>query len=724
MYVNASYLNCIDFTIFRTGMTYKIVRKRDEILAVTKIHAIKTTTSKALIYIENPAKTEGQLLVSAYNTEPQTAAIDFEITASAARKAKGTNAKSPGNLAYHLIQSFSPDDDLTPEQAHEIGKRLAMEFTDGKYEYVIATHVDKGHLHNHIIINAVSFYDYKKLRTVPYRTARQIRNISDRLCAEAELSVIGSPQQLGQQYSDYSKKRKQTPVRTEIRRRLNFCLDRATDYEQFQQMAAELGIQIKDGGKYVSYRYEGGKPVRDNKLADTDKYTVAGIKERLQSNRTAWEHIGAVLDGISPQATPEQRQEMLKQAGIQTKTNRRTGAVSYLAHEADDDWLPEDALPGTAATPLLERYKATVRTSPNTPDTLVTLAAGQIVKSTSRGLVVQTQDKNGNAAILMVEREQVEATPDGRVQIAIGSQFEYDITYPDDAHGALRGGELIRQIELTNHVEPVRVELTAEQIKSMSLKGVTVTLPQAGIERAFIQNEYVQRDKLAGTCAVLLYPNWDYSFVPTSDEKARQNMKGTDLAAALGRPIQTVDSGNSLRQRIAYVERKAQIVNAKHLAQTFQNMAHGGYKTADDFAPQLRGIQKEQQAVHAQISELEQKNRQYAVAARNLQTCATYGSLQTEYLQKNAVTKRLFFAKHKDALQAYQKASEQLESMGIHQTVEPEKVCNLIKATEQQIHQLQEQLATLREQEHEVLSQQRTVQEIQDREEEQHENTF
>lgn len=537
-------------------------------MAVTKIHAIKATTSKALLYIENPAKTEGQLLVSAYNTEPQTAAIDFEITATAAYKARSTGSRQNTNLAYHLIQSFSPDDDLTPEQAHEIGKQLAQEFTGGKYEFVIATHVDKGHLHNHIIINAVSFYDYKKLRTVPYKTARQIRGISDRLCAEAELSVVESPQQLGQQYSDYIKKRKQTPVRTEIRRRLNFCLDRAADYAEFKQMALKLGIQIKDTGKYVSYRYEGaGKAVRDYKLADTDKYTMSGIRERVENNRAAQEQIRAAIEALLPQVSSvAEMHEKLKQAGIQTQTNRRTGAVSYLANQSDEDWLPEDALGAafTAASlekaivqkqplessdesaPLLERYKATVRTRPDTADTLVALAAKQIVQSTKRGLVVQTQDKNGNAATLMVPREQVEATPDGHVQIAIGSQYEYDITYPDSTHGSMRGGELIRQIELANHVEPVRVELFAEQIKSMSLKGVTVTLPKMGIERAFIPNEYVQRDKLAGTCAVLLYQNWDYSFVPNRDDKTRQNMKGADLAAVLGRPLQTVGSGTNL----------------------------------------------------------------------------------------------------------------------------------------------------------------------------------
>lgn len=151
-------------------------------MAITKIHAIKSTLGKALAYIENPDKTDGQMLVSGYNCEPQTASIDFEMTAVLAHKARNLKRKRSTNLAYHLIQSFSPEDAVTPEQAHELGKKLAFEYTGGKYEYMVATHIDKGHIHNHIMINAVSFYDYKKLRTVPYRTARQIRDISDRLC--------------------------------------------------------------------------------------------------------------------------------------------------------------------------------------------------------------------------------------------------------------------------------------------------------------------------------------------------------------------------------------------------------------------------------------------------------------------------------------------------------------------------------------------------------------
>ena len=86
-------------------------------MAITKIHAVKVRLGDAINYIENPDKTDGQELISGYNTAPQTAVLDFSVTAAMARKARNTNAKKQGNLAYHLIQSFSPDDAVTPELA-------------------------------------------------------------------------------------------------------------------------------------------------------------------------------------------------------------------------------------------------------------------------------------------------------------------------------------------------------------------------------------------------------------------------------------------------------------------------------------------------------------------------------------------------------------------------------------------------------------------------------
>lgn len=125
-------------------------------MAITKIHAIKSTLGKALAYIENPDKTDGQMLVSGYNCEPQTASIDFEMTAVLAHKARNLKRKRSTNLAYHLIQSFSPEDAVTPEQAHELGKKLAFEYTGGKYEYVVATHIDKGHIDQSVEIDKVN----------------------------------------------------------------------------------------------------------------------------------------------------------------------------------------------------------------------------------------------------------------------------------------------------------------------------------------------------------------------------------------------------------------------------------------------------------------------------------------------------------------------------------------------------------------------------------------
>lgn len=315
-------------------------------MAITKIHAIKSTLGKALAYIENPDKTDGQMLVSGYNCEPQTASIDFEMTAVLAHKARNLKRKRSTNLAYHLIQSFSPEDAVTPEQAHELGKKLAFEYTGGKYEYVVATHIDKGHIHNHIMLNAVSFYDYKTLRTVPYRTARQIRDISDRLCMEAHLSVIDDPQKIGQLYPENAGKKKSASNRTEIRKRLDFCLERATDYSQFLSMAEGLEITPTIRGKHMSYLLEGtGRAVRDNSLSDTDTFTYAGICARLSDNAQEQKYLRKTITGILRSATGmADFADKLKTAGIETKVKKSTGQVLYRAAVLDGAWVPEDAL--------------------------------------------------------------------------------------------------------------------------------------------------------------------------------------------------------------------------------------------------------------------------------------------------------------------------------------------------------------------------------------------
>ena len=124
-------------------------------MAVTKIHPIKSTLKKALDYITNPAKTEGKLYVSSFGCAVETADIEFEKTRLRAMN-KGNN------LAHHLIQAFEPGE-VTPEAAHEIGRQLADSILGSKYEYVLTTHIDKGHVHNHLIFCAVDFAEHMKV---------------------------------------------------------------------------------------------------------------------------------------------------------------------------------------------------------------------------------------------------------------------------------------------------------------------------------------------------------------------------------------------------------------------------------------------------------------------------------------------------------------------------------------------------------------------------------
>ena len=127
-------------------------------MAYIKIFPIKVTDKKALDYITNPDKTDEKLLVSSFGCSPETADLEFAMTRESAKK----NGMDKGNnLAFHLIQSFKPGE-VDAETAHRLGQQFADEVLKGKYEYVISTHVDKNHIHNHIIFNAASFVDHHK----------------------------------------------------------------------------------------------------------------------------------------------------------------------------------------------------------------------------------------------------------------------------------------------------------------------------------------------------------------------------------------------------------------------------------------------------------------------------------------------------------------------------------------------------------------------------------
>ena len=245
-------------------------------MAVTKIKPIKSTLSKALDYIQNPEKTDGKMLVSAFGCSYETADIEFEYTLSQALD-KGSN------LAHHLIQSFEPGE-TTPEQAHEIGRQLADAVTQGQHEYVLTTHIDKGHIHNHIIFCAANFVDHHKYNSNK-RTYYGIRNISDKLCREHGLSVVvpgkGSK---GKSYAEYQAEKTGTSWKGKLKIAVDALIPQVADFEELLRRLEAAGYEIKRG-KYISCRAPGQERFTRLKTLGAD-YTEEAINERISGKRT------------------------------------------------------------------------------------------------------------------------------------------------------------------------------------------------------------------------------------------------------------------------------------------------------------------------------------------------------------------------------------------------------------------------------------------------------
>ena len=252
-------------------------------MAITKIQAIKATVNKSIRYIIDPNKTDGASLISGYNCEPLTAHLEFQMTAALAKEVKGdfTQIGGANNLAYHLIQSFAPFDKITPEEAHQIGKDLADELLDGKHEYVISTHIDKGCVHNHIIFNSVSFCDYNKFRSQPYKTARKIREISDRLCEDRGLYVIKTPQNKGKTRTEWEARKAGTSWKAKIEVIINETIQKADSYEEFVKLLKSAGVEIKEG-KHLAFRLEGQQRFTRGKTIG-EAYTKENIIKRIEN---------------------------------------------------------------------------------------------------------------------------------------------------------------------------------------------------------------------------------------------------------------------------------------------------------------------------------------------------------------------------------------------------------------------------------------------------------
>lgn len=285
-------------------------------MVVTKVFQIKQpgNLKNAINYIVNDAKTlkvddmndpeniysyevQGKevfkRLVSGHDltdsSDKETVYDDFVLTKLSADSLNGnerlSDLKNPDRvLAHHLIQSFSPDDNLTPEQIHEIGRKTVLELTGGDHQFIIATHMDKGHIHNHIIFNTTNSTTLKKFEWKK-GTKQSLSKISDKHSELAGAKIIEP--KMNNSYTKYSAWKESNNFRQVIKDRLDFLLKNAVDLYDFNEKAKALNLEIDVSGKYTTFKLTDSsqkRGVRDRTLSKKGKYNIDQIEERLKNN--------------------------------------------------------------------------------------------------------------------------------------------------------------------------------------------------------------------------------------------------------------------------------------------------------------------------------------------------------------------------------------------------------------------------------------------------------
>ena len=282
--------------IFYTALRRAQIRKGVRKLAATRLIALHQNKGKSVAaclksrtdYAQNPEKTAGGTLVSSYGCSPLT--VDEEFLLSKRQYEQSTGRSQKNNvIAYQIRQSFKPGE-ITPEEANKVGYELAMRFTKGRHAFIVATHTDRQHIHNHILYNSTSMDGSRKFRDF-WLSGLAVQRLSDVICLEHKLSVIEA--------KPYRERQKRTlyPPKESNRDRLcevidNILRDKPSDFEAFLQKLEQEGYEVKRG-KHTSVK---GK--RQKRF----------IRFRTLGEGYSEEEIRAVLEGKA-EHKPRQRPE-------------------------------------------------------------------------------------------------------------------------------------------------------------------------------------------------------------------------------------------------------------------------------------------------------------------------------------------------------------------------------------------------------------------------------
>lgn len=479
-------------------------------MVITKHFAVhgKSYRKKIIKYILNPEKTKNLALVSDYGMRNFLDFPSYEEMVQMYHENFINNdtlydfrhdrleEKQRQIHAHHIIQSFSPEDNLTPEQINQIGYETMKELTGGKFRFIVTTHVDKGHLHNHIIINSVDSNSDKKLKW-DYKVERNLRMISDRFSKIAGAKIIEN-RYSHQQYKIYRK----TNHKYELKQRLYFLMKNSTDLEDFKKNAPLLHVKIDFSHKHTTFFMTDStmrQVVRGNKLNRKQAYT-----EEFFKNYFAKRKMEELMEFLLPKVdnlenlvkkaklfglniNPKQKHVSFQFAGVKVKETELDQKKLYdveffkdyferrkdlKAQEVKDlvqvyqeeRFSKEKELPSEEK--FWESYQEFRRNRDAVHEFEVELSLNQIEKVVDDGIYIKVKFGIRHEGLIFLPNMELDMEED-KVKVFIRESSSYYIYHKDaaDKNRYMKGRTLIRQFSSENQTIPFRRKTTVDMIK-------------------------------------------------------------------------------------------------------------------------------------------------------------------------------------------------------------------------------------------------------------------
>ena len=222
-------------------------------LHIGKGRTVGTAIAAIIDYVENPEKTDNGNLITSWQCDSRVADREFLLSKQQYIRNTGRVRGSDDVIAYHLRQSFRPGE-ITPEEANRLGCELARRFTKGNHAYIVCTHIDKAHIHNHVIWNSTALDEHSKFRNF-WGSTKAVRRLNDAICVENGYSIVENPKGKGKSYAKWLGDQKKPSHRERICYAIDEVLaQKPQSFEKLLEILQRSGYQVK-GGKTLTIQH-------------------------------------------------------------------------------------------------------------------------------------------------------------------------------------------------------------------------------------------------------------------------------------------------------------------------------------------------------------------------------------------------------------------------------------------------------------------------------------